>query len=67
MPSPALTVTSPALVVPLPVNRFPNKLALKVPHDIPRNPPFCSFDPFSIVSLTSFVKKPDSSRDLIFS
>ena len=49
---PAVTVSSPALIVAypwlvaialLPVNRFPNKLAPKAPNDIPRNPPFCSF------------------------
>ena len=57
--SPALIVPSPALIVPLPVYRFPNKLAPKVPNNIPRNPPFCSF-----VSLAHFINNPDSSRDL---
>ena len=60
----ALTVPSPALIVPLPVNRFLIKLAPKMPHYIPRNPPFCSFASFSIVSLTPFINNPDSSRDL---
>ena len=61
---PALTVPLPALIVPLPVNKFPNKPALKVPNNIPRNPPFRSFASFLIVSLTSFINKPDSSSDL---
>ena len=30
----------------------------------PRNPPFCSFVSFSIVSLVLFISKPKSSRDL---
>ena len=54
-----------ALIVYLPVNKFRNKLALKVPNHIPRNPPFCSFVSFLIVSLTDFINKSDSSRDLI--
>ena len=29
-----------------------------------RNPPFCSFASFLIVSLTPFINKPDSLRDL---
>ena len=37
---PALIVPSPALIVPLPVNRLSNKLTSKMPHNIPRNPPF---------------------------
>ena len=47
------------------VNRFPNKLASKVPNKIPENPPFCLFASYLIVSLTPFINKPDSSRDLI--
>ena len=39
VPSPALNVPSLALIVPLPVNRFPNKLAPTVP----KNPPDYSF------------------------
>ena len=57
-------VPSPALIVPLPVNRFSNKLAAKVTNNIPRNSPFCYFALFLIVSLTPFINKPDSSRDL---
>ena len=36
-----------------------------MPNNILRNPPFCpSFVSFLIVSLTSFINNPDSSRDL---
>ena len=49
---------------PLPVSRFPNKLAPNVPNDIPRNPPFCSLTSFLIASLTPFINKPDSSSYL---
>ena len=31
---------------------------------MPRNPSFCSFATFSIVSLTPFINKPDYSTDL---
>ena len=55
---------SPVLNVLFPVKRFPNKLAPKVPNNIPRNPPFCYFASLLIVSLTSFNNNPDSSRDL---
>ena len=41
--------------MPLPVNKFPNKLAPKVPNNISRNSPFCSFTLFLIVSLTPTV------------
>ena len=57
-------MSSPALIVSLPVNRFPNKLAPYVPKNKLRNPPLCSFASFLIVSPTSFVNKRDSSRDL---
>ena len=60
----AVIVHSPALIAPLPVNRFPNKLAHEVPNNILRNPSFCSFASLLIVSLTSFINKPDYSRDL---
>ena len=53
-----------ALIGPLPVKRFPNKLAPKVSNNIPRNYSFCSFASFLIVSLMSFINHPDSSRDL---
>ena len=49
--------------------RIPNKLVVPyVLYIMPRNPPFCIFASFSIVSLACFINKPDSSRDLaIFS
>ena len=39
--------------------------AAKVPNSIPKNPPFCSFASFLVVLLTTFISKPDFSRDLI--
>ena len=36
----------PALYVPCPVKRFPNKLAPNVPSNILKNPPFCPFTSF---------------------
>ena len=63
--SPAVIVPLPVLVLPLSVKRFANKLVPKVPKNIPRNPHFCSFGSFLIVSLTLFLKNPDSSRDYI--
>ena len=51
---------STALIVPLPVKIFPNKLAPKVPNNIPRNPRFVLLLRFLIVSLTPFINKPDS-------
>ena len=50
--------------MPLPVNKFSNKLALKVSNNIRANPPFCYFASFLIVSPTRFIDKPDSSRYL---
>ena len=41
-------VSLPALIVPVPVNRSPNKLAPKNPNNIPRNLPFCSSTSFLI-------------------
>ena len=59
MSSPALIVPLPALIAPLPgmldwrpcavaiaplpAKKFANKLALHVPNNILKNPPFCSF------------------------
>ena len=45
---------------PLPVNRFPNKLAPKTPNKIMESPPLCSFASILIVWLTPFINKPDS-------
>ena len=42
-------VPLPALIVPLHVNRFPNKLAHKVPSNNPANHSFSSFASFLIV------------------
>ena len=53
-----------ALIIPLPANALPNKLAANVAANIPRNPPYCSFTSFSAVSITPFIKKPVFSRDL---
>ena len=41
-----LIALSPALIVPLPVNRFSNKGAPSAPNSIQRNPPFCSLASF---------------------
>ena len=60
----ARSKSSPALILPLPVNRFPSKVAPKVPNYISKNPPFYSFASFLVVLLTPFINKPDSSRDL---
>ena len=42
----------------LPINRFPNKLALNA-ITMSRKPPFCYFASFFIVLLTLFTSKPD--------
>ena len=47
---------SPALIVPLPAYRFPNKPASNVPNNILRKPPFCSFASLLIALLTPFVR-----------
>ena len=60
----ALIVPSPAQFVPLRINRFPNKVARKVPNNIPRNHPFCSFASFLTVSQTLFFNVPDSSSGI---
>ena len=66
VPSPALIASHPWLetMLLLPVNKFSNKLGLKVPNNIPRNPPVYSFVSFLIVSLTPFINKQDLSSDL---
>ena len=53
--SPALIVPSTSLIAPLPVIRFPNKLASDVPNNMLKNAPFCSFASFSIL-LTFLLK-----------
>ena len=66
IPSPALIISSPALAVPFPdkfvVNRTPSKLAPKVPNNILKNPPVCSFVSFLIVFVTPFNKTPEFSK-----
>ena len=51
----------PALTIPFPANKFSNKLAPKVPYNILKNPPFCSFVSFLIVLVTPFSKILESS------
>ena len=57
VPHPGTLASRPSLLViaPVPVNIFPNKLAPKGPHEIHRNPSFCSFASFLVVSLISFI------------
>ena len=64
MPSRAVIVLSPALIVPLPLNRFPNKLAPKVLNSIRRNSPPCSLTLLLAASLTPFIHEPDYSSEL---
>ena len=47
-------------IVPLPVDRFFNKLVPNVPNKVLRNPPFCFFASFLFVLLTPFNNKPNS-------
>ena len=61
---PALIVPAPALIVPLIIKRFSNKLAPNILNKLLRNPTFCSFALFSIVLLTSLINEPDFSRRL---
>ena len=42
-------VVQPGLNIRFPANMFPNKVAPKVPKNILKNPPFCSFVSFLIV------------------
>ena len=52
----------PALVIPFPVTKFLNKLAPKVPNNVLKSPPFCSFVSFFIVLVTHFTKILEFSR-----
>ena len=61
---PVVIVISSVLIVPLPANRFPNKLAPKVPNNILKNPPFYSFASFLNVSLMPCIDEPESLKDL---
>ena len=57
-PWPTLTVFSAVVITPLPANISPSRLAPSVPNNIQRNPPFCSFALFLIVSLTPSNNNP---------
>ena len=66
-PSHAVIILHPG-ILGLSANMVPNKPAANVFNNIPRNPPFCSFALFSIVSLTTpFINTPNSLRDLTIS
>ena len=52
----------PALTIPFPANRFPNKLASKVPNNMLKNPPCYSFVSFEVVLVTPFNKILESLR-----
>ena len=56
-------MSSPALITLLLVNALPNTLAANVPN-IGRNPLFCSFVSFLIVSLIPFTNNLDYTSDL---
>ena len=45
---------SPALIMSLTVNLFPNKLASYAPNNIPMNPPICPFASYLVFSVMSF-------------
>ena len=62
LPLTARTIPSPALIIPFPVNKLPNKLASKVPKSIPKNPLLCSLVSVSVVLLTPFNKIAEFSR-----
>ena len=54
----------PSSVTPLPYNKFPSRLAPRVPNSMLRNPSFCFLVSFSIVRVTSFLSMQESSKDL---
>ena len=55
---------SHGLILSLPVNIVPKKIAPNAPNNILANPAVYFFASFSIVSVTPFVNTPDSSSDL---
>ena len=61
---PARITPSLPLITLLPPKIFPNSFAANAPNKIAKKPYFCSFASFSIVSLTPFINKPGSLRDL---
>ena len=46
-------------------NKIPKKLAPKVPKNITRNPPCCSFASFATIPLKPLINIPESSRDVM--
>ena len=64
-PCPVLYIRCPVLNNPFPVNKLPNKDASKVPNNILKNPPFCSFVLFLIVFAVLFNKISCSSNAVI--
>ena len=67
-PSPVRITSLPDWKIPLTfhslVNKFPYKLAPKVPNSLPKKPTFCPFVFFLIVSPTTLINKSESLRDL---
>ena len=53
-------------ILGFPANISPITLAAKITNILVRNPSFCYFASFLIVSLTVFISKPDSSSNLTF-
>ena len=71
IPVPGLFTASHPLLIPLPAvftpfaaSIFPNKLAPNVPNNVARHPAFCYFVSFSMVGVTPFINKLETSRDL---
>ena len=64
-PSPARKTLSPPLATLVPANIVPDKLEPNIPVNMARKPLFYSFFSVSFVSLTLFINRPASSRDLI--
>ena len=62
--SPALISPSFGFITPFPTNAFPNILTANVPSYIERNPTFCIFTSFLIVSLIFRFSTLDSSIGL---
>ena len=73
MPSPAQITPNPGMVascsdivdfIPLLASIFRNKIAPNVAANMPKYPPLYYFTLFSTVSLTPFINKPASLRDV---
>ena len=52
------------LITPHPFNALLNKLAVNVPNNTGRSPPFCCFALFLTVLLIHFINNTDSLNDL---